>query len=85
MKTQVQKSEAYGTNYVSQQMVVSGNIWSVLQTSGKSNYVSIRKLTNNPHMTLGRTFANWDEAVQHYKSTEMKVALLMVENNFPNS
>lgn len=65
---------------------VLGNIYHIFQSSGKYNYVSVVKKTNNPFGgMIGKDFANFDEAAKNYKSADMKVALLMAENSFKNS
>ena len=55
------------------------NIFSVLIVKGESNYVSIRKETNNPFKTVGREFANIDEARNTYKDSELKASLLLID------
>ena len=64
------------TTYQSVTIEVKGNKWSVLRASGKRNYVSIRKETNNPYKTMGKQFATEDEALAHYKSPAMQAALI---------
>jgi hypothetical protein len=64
------------TTYTSTTIKVKGNTWSVVKASGRSKYFSIRKETNNPFKGLGKEFATEDEALQHYKSPAMKVALI---------
>ncbi len=69
------------TTYNTTEIKVLGNTFSVLIASGNSNYVSIRKETNNPYKGAGREFKNLTEASNHYKSPEMKIALLEIELN----
>jgi len=67
------------TNYNTISITVKGNIFSVTIASGLNNYISVRKETNNPYKTLGKEFANFDAAQQHYKCADMKVELLKLE------
>lgn len=69
------------TNYTSHTVTVLGNIFTVLVATGQSNYVAIRKETNNPYKLAGRQFANFTEASNAYKSPAMKIALLSIEIN----
>jgi len=55
------------------------NIFSVLIAKGDNNYISIRKETNNPFKTVGREFANLDEARNAYKDSELKANLLLID------
>jgi hypothetical protein len=73
--TKIINDSIYNVNYVT----VKGNKWSILVVTGRFNYISIRKETNNPFKTLGRQFKDFNEAQGHYKCAEMKTALLMVE------
>lgn len=69
------------TIYTTKQIKVKGNTFSVLIAKGKTNYISIRKETNNPFKTSGKQFNNFDEAQKNYKCTDMKVQLLMLETS----
>jgi hypothetical protein len=75
MTTFTQNNATYTTREIS----VRGNIFSVTVVTGKYNYVSIRKVTNNPFGTIGKDFANFTEAAKNYKSAEMKTELLKLE------
>ncbi len=55
------------------------NIFSVLIVRGDRNYISIRKETNNPFKTVGKEFANLDEARNFYKDSELKANLLLID------
>ena len=68
------------TTYTTLSYTVKGNTFSVMIATGKSNYVSVTKMTNNPFKTLGKQFNNFDEAVKSYKSADMKAILLMAES-----
>ena len=47
--------------------------------TGNFNYVAVRKVTNNPSGLSGKEFKDFDAATRHYKSSEMKLALLKIE------
>lgn len=68
-----------GTTYKTYKVSVKGNIFSISVVTGKFNYINVAKLTNNPFKTLGKDFKDFDEAVKHYKSGDMKVLLLQIE------
>jgi hypothetical protein len=67
------------TAYTSKKIQIKKTIYSVLIASGGFNYVSIRKETNNPWKTLGKQFANFDEAIKNYSNANMKVELLKIQ------
>lgn len=74
------------TEYKNELVKVLGNTYRISQAKGRFNYVAVCKVTNNPFGgVIGKEFENFDKASLHYKSPEMKVALLIVENNFKNS
>lgn len=75
MTTFTQNNATYTTREIS----VKGNTFAVTVVTGKYNYVSIRKITNNPFGTIGKEFANFTEAAKNYKSAEMKTELLKIE------
>ena len=56
-----------------------GNVFSYLKVSGKNNYISIRKETNNPFRTAGRIFDTVDDAVRGYTSAKMAVAIIQAD------
>lgn len=71
------------TIYISKRVTVKGNIYRISQAIGRYNYIEICKMTNNPFGgRIGKDFKSWDEATRHYKSPEMKTALLMAEIDF---
>lgn len=70
---------ANNATYTTSNVEVKGNTFAILVVTGTFNYVSVRKVTNNPFGTLGKEFKNFAEATNHYKSPEMKIALLKVE------
>lgn len=68
------------STYINYPFSVLGNKWKVLEVTGRHNYVSVCKVTNNPlGGVMGKDFASWDHATRHYKSPAMKTALLMAE------
>ena len=67
------------TTYTTSKIIVKGNQYSVTVVTGLHNYINIKKLTNNPFLTLGKEFANFNEATEAYKSPEMKTELLKIE------
>lgn len=64
------------TTYSKTIIEVKGNKWSVMRASGKSNYIAIRKETNNPFKAAGKEFSSEDEAIANYKSAAMQAALI---------
>jgi hypothetical protein len=79
MTTTFTQNEA---TYTTTKIDVKGNKYSVTVVTGKFNYVSVLKETNNTFGTCGKEFLNFDAATRHYKSPEMKTALLKVELGF---
>jgi hypothetical protein len=67
--------EGTQTNYKTTFIEAAGNVWGITVATGKFNYVSVLKETNNPFKTLGKQFANFDEAIANYKNPDLKVAL----------
>jgi hypothetical protein len=76
MTTTFTQNEA---TYTTTEILVKGNKYSITVVKGKYNYINVSKLTNNPGRTIGKDFANFDEAVRNYKSPEMKTELLKIE------
>jgi hypothetical protein len=72
-------TEINGTIYKSQIFKVNGFDFTILSVTGKYNYVSVIK--KGSFNKVGREFKNFDDAICTYKSADMKVALLMAENN----
>ena len=82
MKTSTANNSIYATI----ETKVSGNTWDVMKVSGAINYVMVTKKTNNPFGgRIGKQFANFELAAKHYKSPEMKTALMMCEIEFDAS
>jgi len=70
------------TNYTTYQQVIKGNLFQIMVVTGKYNYISVTKKTNNPFGgKIGKDFKSFDEAVASYKSGEMIAFLLQVEMN----
>lgn len=55
-----------------------GREWSIYVTS--YGYIHITNLSLPRHMQFGRSYQNWDEVYQNYKSADMKIQLLMIES-----
>lgn len=72
-------TESNGTTYKGTKIQIKNTIFSVVIVSGKHNYITIRKETANPFKTMGKQFANFDEAIANYKNAEMKLQLLKIE------
>jgi hypothetical protein len=72
--------EANGSKYYSIPFTVKNTQWTVLFVWGKINYVSIRKVSNNPMgYAIGKEFKNIDQALETYKNPEMKNQLIQSE------
>ena len=71
------------TTYQTKEIKIKNTMFSVLIAMNENGlkYVSIRKETNNPFKSMGKEFANFDEAVKNYKSPQMKIELLLIESN----
>ena len=68
-----------GSEYKGIYIQAKGNIWAITQVTGKHNYVSIRKVTNNPFGLMGKQFSGWDPVYSNYKCADLKAALLIAE------
>lgn len=74
---------ANNSSYVSTEIKVKNQLYTVTVVSGLHNYICVSKnMPNVMRGSLGRDFKNFDEAVKFYKSPEMKTALLKVEMGF---
>ena len=73
-------TNANGTEYKSTTAKALGNTFSFLVAFGKSNYISVRKVTNNPFKSLGKEFATWDAVEAHYTSADMQIAILSAKS-----
>ena len=67
--------KGYKSHYI---LVGKKTVYCVLTHETKSEVV-VSKKTNNPFGGLGKTFESIDEAMETYKSKEMKVALLKIK------
>lgn len=76
MLTGGEVNEYDGTKYFSISFEQKGVKWNALFVWGKSNYISVKKVSNNPYGLLGKQFANIDEAIDHYKDASMKANLM---------
>jgi len=73
------------TTYKSTTFKVTNTVWSLLAVSGKRNYISVRKESNNPFKMTGKEFKNIEEAVEYYKNPVMKASLLVAERSMIDS
>jgi Tol biopolymer transport system component len=71
--------ESNGTKYYSVPFTVKNSKWTVLFVWGKLNYVSVKKVSNNPYGSAGKEFKNIDQALEAYKMPEMKNQLIQSE------
>jgi hypothetical protein len=70
------------TTYTTFQTEIKGYKYNVLVVKGKHNYVNVKKLYYS--RTMGRDFANFDEATKSYKTPEFKAFLLQIELGLVN-
>lgn len=66
------RNEKYETTYHSFNVTVKGNIWSVVISKGRFNDINVKKVSNNPFRTMGKSFESWENVFNHYKSPEMR-------------
>lgn len=72
-----------GCTWMTKVVKIHGNIWTILLGTGYTyNVVVVRKVTNNPFGRMGTEFPSLDKAASHYKSTDMKLALVQAEIEF---
>ena len=76
----VEVTIANGTTYKSVSVNALGNTFSFMTASGKSNYISVRKETNNPFKSLGKEFSTWSEVEAHYQSPAMQIAIISAQS-----
>jgi hypothetical protein len=74
IKTQITETAEYRSTLVK----VGKTEWAVMVVTGKTNYVSVRKVTSNPFGALGKQFENADAAIANYKSAKMQAMLIQV-------
>jgi len=79
MNTQVNTTTANNSTYKSVEIKANGSKWSFMQVSGKINYISVCKVTNNHFATLGKEFKSWEEVENHYNSREMQMAIFSAQ------
>jgi hypothetical protein len=70
-----------GSEYKSITVKAGGNLFSFLQVTGKSNYIAVRKETNNPGKGLGKEFKAWADVEKAYKSPSMQIAILCAQSS----
>lgn len=71
-----------GTTYQGFTVTIGNTIWVVVAYGGKFNGVRVRKASNNPWRTMGKTFETFAEAIDNYKSPKMKNMLSEIHFNF---
>ena len=76
-KSEITQNE---TNYKTIELKISNTIYNVLIVSGKSNYITVYKVTSNPFLTLGKQFNNFNEAIKNYKNENLKIGLLKIQS-----
>lgn len=70
------------TTYITKKLNVKGIGYTVLEASGKNNYISVSKdMPNSRRGTLGKEFASYNEAYSYYKCPFLKAELLKAELN----
>lgn len=76
----VSTSIANGSTYKTTTASAGGNTWSFLQVTGKINYISVLKTTNNPFRGAGKEFKTWGEVEAAYKSADMQIAIFSAKS-----
>ena len=74
------KLESDGTTYIGFNFNIGKTIWSAVKAYGKYNYVTIKKVSNNPFGVAGTEFSTFAEAISHYKNEKMKSVLKCIEH-----
>lgn len=67
------------TNYKTTKFFIGKTQWAVTVATGKSNYVNVNKVSNNPFRSLGKDYSDFDAAVAAYKNPTMKMQLRLIE------
>lgn len=57
-------------------------VWSITYSHGRYNEVMVRKVSPNPFRTPGANFDTFEDAVNNYKSSNMKQALRETKSMF---
>ena len=63
-----------------------GNIFNVslMVRPDNTEEVIIRKVTNNPYGTVGKSFKSFDDAMSNYKAAEFKASILLAADSIMN-
>ena len=74
------------TEYKSVITSISGHSWGIVQAKGRFNHVHITRINHNPlgSSCIGKYFADFPEAINHYKYDEMKAKLAEISDWFNN-
>ena len=75
----IAKNTYNGTEYTTTSFKIGTVEYRVMVVKGGSNYVNVRKVSNNPFGICGTDFKNFDEATSHYKTPQIKLELLKIE------
>lgn len=67
------------TTYTTTNFKVGKTEYSVTVATGQIKKVTIRKITANPFGLLGKDFADFNEAISHYKNRSIKLELLKID------
>lgn len=68
-----------GTTYTTTTIKVKNTEYKITVVKGNFNYINVKKVTANPFTSIGKDFANFDEASRNYKNADMKIELLKLE------
>lgn len=77
--SEVSQEIANGATYKVVEITGKKNTWAFMMVSGKYNYVTVRKVSNNPFGMLGKQFDSFDQAQENYKMPELKTMILLAE------
>jgi hypothetical protein len=74
------------TQYKSVITGITGHSWGIVQAKGKFNYVHVTRINHNPFGSscVGKYFADFPEAIAHYKYSDMKAKLAEISEWFNN-
>lgn len=80
MTPQVIINKANDSTYKSVDIKVKGSTFGFMVVTGKFNYVSVSKKTNNPFLSTGKEFENWEAVEANYSSPEMQMAIFSAQS-----
>lgn len=81
-KTNTVVSKELETTYTGYDFTIGKTLWGVTVNRGRDNSIRVRKISNNPWLTMGNEYESFDEAVAKYKNPTMKLNLRLIELNF---